>query len=119
MIMLTRWLESFRSLRRPEYRAAWLIALAADTLQIAVFPMFVEGGFSPSDAALDVVVGLLLVKLLGWHWAFLPSFGAELIPGLDLFPSWTAAVYFVTRSEFSNSSEPEIIPPGPVPTSRG
>jgi len=112
--MLTRWFEGFRSLRKPEYRAAWLIALAADTLQIAVFPMFVEGGFSPSDAALDVVVGLLLVKLLGWHWAFLPSFGAELIPGLDLFPSWTAAVYFVTRSEAAISSETRNNDPIPI-----
>jgi hypothetical protein len=116
--MLSRWFESFRSLRKPEYRAAWLIALAADTLQIAVFPMFAEGALSPSDTALDLVVAFLLTKLLGWHWAFLPTLGAELIPGLDLFPTWTTAVYFVTRSEFGNSSEPEIIPPGPAPASR-
>ncbi|HUN87839.1 MAG TPA: hypothetical protein VMU28_03550 [Terriglobales bacterium] len=116
--MFSRWLDSFLSLRRPEYRAAWLIALAADTIQIAVFPLFAEGGFSPSDTALDVVVAFLLIRLLGWHWAFLPSFGAELIPGLDLFPSWTAAVYFVTRSEFGASAEPEIIPPGPTPAPR-
>ena len=116
--MLSRWLASFRSLRSPEHRAAWFIALAADTLQIAVFPLFAEGGLSPSDTALDLVVAFLLTKLLGWHWAFLPTLGAELIPGLDLFPTWTAAVYFVTRSEFNTSSEPEIIPPGPSPASR-
>ena len=72
---------------------------------------------SPSDTALDVVVAFLLIKLLGWHWAFLPTLGAELIPGLDLFPTWTAAVYFVTRGE-SNSTEPEILPPGPTPAAR-
>lgn len=118
MAMLTRWLDNFRSLQRPEHRLAWAIALAADALQIALFPLFAEGGASPADSALDIVVGLLLVKLLGWHWAFLPTLGAELIPGLDLFPTWTAAVYFVTRGERENSGEPEILPPEPNPAAR-
>jgi hypothetical protein len=116
-MFLTRWFEDFRGLRHPEQRTAWAIALAADALQIAVFPMFAEGGMSPADTALDVVVAALLIKLLGWHWAFLPTLGAELVPGLDLFPTWTAAVYFVTRSEHP-SSEPEIMPPGPTPSAR-
>lgn len=96
---------------------AWSIAVVADALQIAVLPMFVEGAMSPADTVLDVVVALLLTRVLGWHWAFLPSLAAELIPGLDLFPTWTAAVYFVTRAE-TQSSEPEILPPGPTPAAR-
>jgi len=116
-MFLTRWLSHFRSIQRPEQRTAWAIAMAADALQIAVFPLFAEGGASPADAGLDVVVAFLLTKLLGWHWAFLPTLGAELIPGLDLFPTWTAAVYFVTRGE-EQSSEPEIMPPGPAPSPR-
>ena len=116
-MFLTRWLDNFRSLQRPEQRTAWAIAVAADALQIAVFPLFVEGGASPADTALDIVVGLLLTKLLGWHWAFLPSLGAELIPGLDLFPTWTAAVWFVTRGD-NPDNEPEIMPPGPAPAPR-
>ena len=117
-MFLNRWVDTFRSLKRPEHRTAWAIAVAADAIQIALFPMFAEGGASPADTALDVVVALLLTKLLGWHWAFLPSLGAELIPGLDLFPTWTAAVYFVTRGEENPSSEPEIMPPGPTPSAR-
>jgi hypothetical protein len=116
-MFLTRWLDNVSALKRPEHRAAWSIALAADALQIAVFPLFAVGGVSPADSALDVVVALLLTKLLGWHWAFLPSLVAELVPGLDLFPTWTAAVFFVTRSEHE-SSEPEILPPGPTPAPR-
>jgi hypothetical protein len=54
---------------------------------------------------------------LGWHWAFLPTLAAELIPGLDLFPTWTAAVFFVTRQQV-RSDEPEILPPGPAPARR-
>jgi hypothetical protein len=39
------------------------------------------------------------------------------MPGFDLFPTWTAAVFFVTRREVM-SSEPEILPPGPAPEPR-
>ncbi|HKA37626.1 MAG TPA: hypothetical protein VKH43_12455 [Thermoanaerobaculia bacterium] len=35
--------------------------------------------------------------MIGWHWAFLPSFFVELVPGLDLVPTWTAAVFYATR----------------------
>lgn len=109
-----RWLEAFKSLKQPEHRAAWMIALAADALQIAVFPLFAAGGASPADSLLDMIVAVALIRLLGWHWAFLPSLVAELVPGLDMFPTWTAAVFFVTRRRAA-SSEPEILPPGPAP----
>lgn len=77
------------------------IAMAADAVQIVVLPLFAEGVFSPADTLLDLVVAFVLSKLVGWHWAFLPSFLAELVPGLDLFPTWTAAVAYVIwrRSE--------------------
>mgnify|MGYP005810581215 CR=1 FL=1 len=93
---------------------AWSIALIADALQIGLFPLFAQGGVSPLDAGLDLVVGAWLTKVMGWHWAFLPSFVAELVPGLDLFPTWTAAVFFVTRMDSRSSGEPEILPPSPA-----
>ena len=108
------WISSFlKSFRSPRHRLAWLIAIAADALQIVALPFFAEGGLSPFDAALDVIVAAALLRLLGWHWALLPTFAAELIPGLDLFPTWTAAVFYVTRQQV-RSHEPEIIPPGPA-----
>jgi hypothetical protein len=109
--------EFWKSLKTPEHRLAWIVALAADAVQITVFPMFVEGAMSPADTALDVLVAALLIRLLGWHWAFLPTLAAEMLPGFDLFPTWTAAVYFVTRSEIK-AGEPEILPPGPAPAPR-
>jgi hypothetical protein len=39
----------------------------------------------------------LLVNLLGWHWEFLPSFFAKLVPGVDLMPFWSMAVANVYR----------------------
>ncbi len=114
--------DYFKSLKEPEHRLAWAIAIAADTLQIAAFPFFAEGGLSPADSLLDLIVGFMMIRLLGWHWAFLPTLAAELIPGADLFPTWTAAVWFVTRqrvrSSNSESNEPEILPPGPAPEPR-
>jgi len=74
-----------------------VLAMAADALQILVFPYFAEGGLSPADDALDVLVGAVLVGLLGWQWEFLPAFAAELVPGADLVPFWTLAVLNVYR----------------------
>ena len=117
--------DFFASLKSPNLRLAWIVAVAADALQIAAAPLFAEGALSPADTVLDLVVGAVLVRLLGWHWAFLPSLVAELIPGLDLFPTWTAAVWYVTRNSPSftdsptpSSTEPkiEILPPDPAST---
>jgi len=74
-----------------------VLAMAADALQIFVFPLFVEGALSPADDVLDLAVAVVLVRLLGWHWEFLPAFAAELVPGVDLVPFWTLAVLNVYR----------------------
>lgn len=76
-------------------RLALGIALAADLLQLAVFPAFASGLASPLADALDVVVAVALVTLLGWHAALLPTLVVELLPVADLFPTWTAAVAYV------------------------
>jgi hypothetical protein len=110
--------DFFRSLRTREERLAWIVALGADALQLAVFPLFAEGAFSPADAVLDAVVAFVLVRLLGWHWAFLPTLMIEALPGADLFPTWTAAVFFVTR-QHHHPGEPVILPPeSPIGRSR-
>jgi hypothetical protein len=126
------FLDYFKSLK-PEHRLAWAVAIAADLLKIVAFPLFAEGGVSPADSLLDLVVAFMMIRLLGWHWAFLPTAAAKLIPAADLFPTWTAAVWFVTRHKISahsdsspadsnpadsNLGEPEILPPGPAPEPR-
>ena len=79
-------------------RTARLIAVVVDALQIVVFPAFFPGLVSPFENALDVATGIILT-CLGWHVAFLPTFIAEMVPFVDLFPSWTLAVFFVTRKK--------------------
>lgn len=79
--------------------AALSIALAADAVQIGLLPLFMEGAAAPWNDALDVAVGAMLLTLLGWHMAFLPTFVGELVPLLNLFPTWTAAVMFVVATK--------------------
>ena len=79
------------------FQAAMVLAMAADALQIFVFPLFAPGAFSPADDLLDIAVAAVLVHLLGWHWEFLPAFAAELVPGVDLVLFWTLSVLNVYR----------------------
>jgi hypothetical protein len=79
------------------FRIALILAIVADVLQVIFLPFLVEGVGSPADDLLDFGVGGTLIYLLGWHWEFLPSFVAKLVPGVDLVPLWTIAVANVYR----------------------
>lgn len=70
-------------------------------MQIVLMPLVVEGFASPVDDALDVAVGFVLFKLVGFHWAFLPSAAVKLMPVADLAPTWTAAVLLATGTSGS------------------
>jgi hypothetical protein len=82
---------------RSRFRIAMILAIAADALQVVLFPLFAEGALSPADDVLDFAVAAVMVHLLGWHWEFLPTFFAKLVPGADLVPFWTLAVANVYR----------------------
>ena len=86
-------------------RLAWTIAIAADLIQWVALPLFAGGAVSPLNGALDVAVAVMMIRLLGWHWAFLPTFAVELFPLFDLAPTWTLAVLLATRGK-------KALPPG-------
>lgn len=97
-------------------KIARIVAAAADLLEIFVFPAFIEGILSPVNDVVDVVVAALMVRLLGWHWAFLPTFAAEMVPFVSLVPSWSAAVFIATRGRVPEppaTSEPIDVTPVP------
>ena len=73
------------------------MALLADGIQIALLPLVLGGAVSPVDDAIDLATALILSGLVGFRWAFLPTFLAELVPFVDLAPSWTLAVLITTR----------------------
>jgi hypothetical protein len=96
-------------------RRVWIarsIALAADALQLAVWPLFIGGAPEGLDAAVDAGVAIALCWLCGFHPAFLPAFVAEALPGVDLVPSWTLAVMIATR-DTATKSLPQTTP-GPT-----
>lgn len=74
-----------------------ILAVLADAVQIILFPLFFEGAASPADDLLDLGIGAVLTYILGWHWEFLPSFFAKLVPGVDMVPFWTLSVANVYR----------------------
>jgi len=93
-------------------RRVWIargIALLVDLVQWAFLP----ASLTPFNSAIDVATGLAMVALVGWHWAFLPTFAAELVPFVDLVPTWTLAVTFATRGRVVQA--PALPPPGQAP----
>ena len=97
-------------------RQAWTargIAVLVDLAQWALLP----AALTPLNNAVDVATGLALVALVGWHWAFLPTFLAELVPFVELVPSWTLAVLIATRGRIAEPP-PEVVvsPPPPAAT---
>jgi hypothetical protein len=94
--------------------AARIIALVVDLAQFALLP----AALTPANDVLDVVTAIVLVALIGWHWAFLPTFLTELVPFVDLVPTWTIAVFLATRGQDVTPrapgapTAPPALPPG-------
>ena len=85
---------------RPSRRRVWvarLLAVAADSMQILFLPFLGIGFLSPLMDALDVAMAVAMTALVGWHWGFLPTFVAEIVPGVGLVPTWTLAAWLATR----------------------
>lgn len=100
--MLT-WLKAFVGGNR--VWIARVLAVIFDVLQVGLFPLLGPGALSPLNNALDVVAAAAFLSLLGWHWAFLPAIGLETLPIADAFPTWSAAVFFVTRRSSATRAE--------------
>lgn len=86
-----------KTVRRSTLVLAFAIAICADAIELGLMPFFSEGFASPADDLLDSVVCALLTLMLGWHFAFMPSFLFKLIPMVDLAPTWTIAVLIASR----------------------
>lgn len=99
-------------------KLAWALAIAADFTQIVAFPIFGEGFASPLNDALDLGIGVALLALLGWHWSFVPAFAAELIPGVDMVPTWTASVLLATRGAGAKPPTQEVTVKNVTPSAK-
>ena len=77
---------------RKRKRVALAVAGAVDLLQIVVLPAFAEGALSPFQDVLDVMAAIVLTAICGFKWQFVVAFGLELVPVVDVFPTWAAMV---------------------------
>jgi hypothetical protein len=91
----------------PRRRAVALtVAAVADVVQLVLWPVFAEGAASPFEDALDVVVGITLLLTLGFSGRLAFAFALELVPGADLFPTWTAVVASIPSAPALPPREP-------------
>lgn len=87
-------------------KVAIAIGILADALQGGLFAGLPMASWIPADV-LDLGVVALLVALLGFRWRLVFALGLELVPGAQLFPSWTAFVLTLPTVE----SETKRLPP--------
>lgn len=92
-------------LSRTRIRVAWVLALAVDAIQVPAAAGGPAGWLL--GAGLDLVTMGAMWALLGFHWAFLPSFVTEAVPWLNLAPLWTLAVALATRGRGGPPHLPE------------
>jgi ABC-type sulfate transport system permease component len=78
-------------LTQSRIRAAYAVAIATDVLQLALGPF----GWAFADQILDVIATIATTWLLGFHPLLLPTFVLELVPIVDMLPTWTACVALV------------------------
>jgi hypothetical protein len=81
-----------RGLSPGRKRVALAIAAFSDLAQWCLFPVVYEGAASPFEVAIDAVTALAILLVVGFEWRLTIALLAELVPGLDLFPTWTAVV---------------------------
>jgi hypothetical protein len=92
------------------------LAVLVDAVQLVLSPAALVPAIGvPVVDALDVAVAAVMGGLLGWHWAFLPTVIAEGLPLVDVAPTWTLAVFWVTRRRRAALGAPR---PGPDVTAR-
>ena len=97
-----------KPLTKTRARIALGLAIAVDVVQIA---MQITGPFQILvDWPLDLLTAILMMSLVGFHWAFLPTFLAEAVPWLDVVPTWTLAVLFATRNRVAVEAPKDVTP---------
>ena len=96
-------------LTRPRIWLAFVVALMADGLQLALGPL----GWVLLDEAIDVVTMVLITFLIGFHPLFLPTFVVEFLPIVDMIPTWTGCVGVVVALRRKQAPPPVVSRPPP------
>jgi len=86
---------------------AMVVAVVADGLQLLLAPM----AWTLIEDVIDVVAMILTTWILGFHLLLLPTFLIELVPVVDIIPTWTACVAAVIAFRKSGEKPPPSSPP--------
>jgi hypothetical protein len=105
-----RFLQTTQPSRTRQFLALG-VAVTADLIHWAFFPVMAEGGMSPFDWVEDGIVTVILLLILGFRWELIVAFGLELVPFIDMFPTWTAFMLFIMAESYRKSG-PGIPPQG-------
>ena|SRR5712692_3364932 len=98
-------------LTRNRVRLAYVTAVGADALQLFLGPL----GWAFADEIIDVAAMILTWQLIGFHPLLLPTFAVELLPVVDVLPTWTGCVALVVALRKRQQIPPPTPPaPGPV-----
>jgi hypothetical protein len=100
-------------LTRKRILIAYVVAIIADLIEFPISALELTAIGAPVamflSFILDVFVFGIMAFLLGFHWLFLPSFLVEVVPGLDMIPTWVGCVFFVVRQR----KKEQIVPAAP------
>ena len=95
---------------------AFAVAIAADGIQLLLGPL----GWTFFDEITDVVTTIVVSLLLGFHPLLLPTFLVEILPVVDMLPTWTGCVSVVVAlrrreqratAQQAASTPPKVLPP--------
>jgi len=106
-------------MNKPEFtkeriKLAYAIAVIADLLEFPItgaeITILGAPGGEAAACLLDCIVMGAMTKILGFHWMFLPSFCVEVVPGLDLLPTWVGCVAFVVLQRKKDQAQAAPFP---------
>jgi hypothetical protein len=100
-------------LTRERIIAAFAVAITTDAMQILLGPL----GFTFADEVLDILAMILTLRLVGFHPLLLPTFVLEVLPIIDMLPTWTGCLAIVVG--IRKRQQAEMKPPSEsLPTGR-
>ena len=101
--MLNPFLAVMRSrpVSRPRKLLALGVAMFNDALRLACGGLI--GFMDPIDDLADAVTAIALAAILGFQWPMVFACIAEAIPGVAVFPTWTAFVLLVPTASPTNA----------------
>ena len=79
------------ALTRKRIFLAFTVAIAVDAVQMGLGPI----GWGFFDEILDGFAMILICLLIGFHPLLLPTFALEILPVVDMLPTWTGCVALV------------------------